>query len=117
MKNAILKVLPKIVQWEAVPYSAGLRCQCGRADIAYAGWFGEDQYIEPIAIGWCETDYGMMGVFECPECHGKFRCHCGNNRWPTEDQFALDFETFVRCCANKEDVIAQVQSLEKEDKA
>lgn len=117
MKNAILKVLPKIAQWEAIPYSAGLHCQCGRADIAYAGWASfKDQYIKPIAIGWCETDYGMMGVFECPECHSKFRCHCGSNsRWSAEDQFALDFETFVRCSANKEEVIAQMKELEKDN--
>ena len=54
-------------------------------------------------------------IKECPECHGKFRCHCGSNRWPTEDQFALDFEIFVRCSANKEEVINKVQELEKED--
>lgn len=115
MKNAILKVLPKITQWEAVPYSAGLRCQCGRADIAYAGWSNNGRYIEPIAVGWCETDYGLMGVFECPECCGKFRCHCGAKKFASEDEFATDFEIFVRCCANKEEVINQVKELEKKN--
>lgn len=113
MKNAILKVLPKITQWEAIPYSAGLHCQCGRADIAYAVW--SNNYIMPIAVGWCETDYGTMGVFECPECHSKFRCHCGAKKFASEDEFAADFEIFVSCCANKEEVFNQVKELEKEN--
>ena len=90
--KTITEVLPKIVQWQSIPYSAGLNCKCGKCDLAYVCFDHSNKYIKAIAVGWCDTDYGFMGVFECPECHSKFRCHCGNH-----DKFDLsDFEEGFR---------------------
>ena len=90
--KTLTNFLPKIVQWRSIPYSAGLNCRCGKCDLAYVCFDSDHQYIKAIAVGWCETDYGFMGVFECPECHSQFRCHCGNH-----DKFDLnDFEEGLR---------------------
>jgi hypothetical protein len=32
----------------------------------------------PKLVGWCETNYGFMGVFECPFCGTRFRFHGGD---------------------------------------
>ena len=71
----LLDILPKIAQWETIPYAADFTCQscdgsgidCRRTDIQ-----------KPLLIGWCESDYGFMGVYECPICGAKFRFHAAD---------------------------------------
>lgn len=72
----ILKIIPKISQWETIPYSADLCCQnC-------------DKFIykdKPKVVGWCECDYGFQLVFECPHCFSKFRYHPHDNKSNIDD--------------------------------
>ncbi len=57
---------------------------------------GSGAAFQPDAnmIGWCDTDNGLMGVFECPKCFTKFRCHIDDGgRWNIES-FYEDFALF-----------------------
>ena len=63
-------ILPKIAQYEGIPYVKDYQCpSCGRCTIGGDG-------AKPFLIGWCESPNGFMLVFECPVCFTKFRCHC-----------------------------------------
>lgn len=96
----IKDILPKIVQWESVPYSAGLRCHCGRCDLAYVCFDNTGEYIKGDIIGWCETSSGFMAVFECPECHSKFRCHASIGNKFNEDDFEQGLYYFCEASTN-----------------
>ena len=95
----ILTVLPKIVQWESIPYAADLMCQnCDKTGFVNA----EEGY--PNLIGWCETNYGFMGVFECPVCGSRFRFHCAD---PVSDIDEFDTTltlAFAEKCYNWEEL-------------
>lgn len=96
----ITDILPKIIQWETIPYSAGLNCKCGRCDLAYAAWDKEGRYIKANIIGWCETSWGLMAVFECPECHYKFRCHTSTGSKFDMDEFEQGLRNFCEASTN-----------------
>ena len=71
-------ILPKYPQYEDIPYAADLQCQeCGKSNFED---YGSPNYLDhaPILVGWCETNYGFMGIFECPYCHSKFRFHASS---------------------------------------
>lgn len=71
----LLEVLPKIAQWDSIPYAADFSCQsCGNSGIDSR----RTDIHKPILIGWCETNYGFMGVYECPMCGAKYRFHAGD---------------------------------------
>jgi len=101
-------VLPKIPQYEDIPYSPGLCCtECGKADMSA---FKSNNYVKPIVIGWCETNIGYMGVFECPHCHSKFRFHPGN--WVKDiEQFEDDFWGWIELCENYEEIDKKVEEF------
>lgn len=75
MKN-LVDILPKFTEWRSIPYATDLCCQdCGKC--GFDGYYGARKPY-PRLIGWCETSYGFMGVFECTECGAKFRFHGGD---------------------------------------
>lgn len=62
----------KIVQYDDIPISKLLSCpECGRSNMFPIPFIEK----KPNLIGWCDTAYGFMGVFECPFCFAKFRFH------------------------------------------
>lgn len=77
----ILDILPKISQWESIPYAADLECQeCGKHTKLM------NQTAKPSRIvGWCECDYGYQLVFECPYCFSKYRYHPHDNKFDIDD--------------------------------
>jgi len=113
MAKTIRDILPKIAQWQSIPYSAGLNCRCGKCDLAYVAWDKDNRYVKADIVGWCETDYGLMAVFECPVCHQKFRCHTSTgNKWD-EDDFEQGLYNF--CMASTNNGPELVEKLEKEN--
>lgn len=86
----------KVVQYEAIPIVKDMECpNCHNSDI---GGFPPHERAKPI--GWCETSAGFMGVFECPECFEKFRCHISTgSRWHIEgfyEDFALKYYLYKK---------------------
>ena len=111
MKNKLLTILPKIPQYEDIPYAADLCCQdCGKGNFEDYGTPKADMN-SPIAVGWCETDYGYMGVFECPQCHSKFRFHCGGKFNSDIDEFEFKFYQWVFMCKNFQEVRQKLNEL------
>lgn len=79
----ILTILPKISQWESIPYAPDLTCQeCGKMHRYIT--LSNDSPKARI-IGWCETDYGYQLVFECPHCFSKFRYHPQDKKFDIDD--------------------------------
>lgn len=77
----ILKIIPKMGQWESIPYAPDLTCQeCGKLHnyIAHGN-------LQAKIVGWCECDYGYQLVFECPYCFSKFRYHPHDNKFDIDD--------------------------------
>ena len=108
MSNILLEILPKIPQYEDIPYAADLRCQeCGKGSFEHYDTPRFDEYA-PIAIGWCDTDYGYMGVFECPQCHSKFRFHCGEKLNSDINAFELRFFHWVFMCKNYKEISKKI---------
>lgn len=102
--NYYTDVLPKIPQWEDIPYAADLQCQeCGKGNFEN---YNMPNYKEhaPIAVGWCETPNGYMGVFECPFCWSKFRFHCGGHKLGDIDDFNFKFHQWLFMCQNYQEL-------------
>lgn len=93
-------ILPKIPQYEDIPYAADFECpECGKSGFLDYNW-GE-KHEKPILVGWCETNIGLMGVFECPICHSRFRFHSTIGTWIAPmDEFNYYLYLKARNCAN-----------------
>lgn len=77
----------KIAQYEAIPVVKDMECpNCHKSDV---NGFPPCIYARPI--GWCDTPTGLMGIFECPKCFCKFRCHINTTGRYHEDRFYDDF--------------------------
>ena len=104
----LVDILPKIVEWRAIPYANDLMCQdCGKSGfLCPTGRY-------PNLVGWCETNYGYQAVFECTECGSKFRFHGGD---PVDELDEFDtalYFTFADKCENFEELREKL-GLEKE---
>lgn len=103
----LLDVLPKITQYESIPYAADLICQdCGESGFDCR----QANMHKPNLVGWCETHYGFMGVYECPDCGARFRFH-GGDPVDTKEVFEdkLPFY-FGMECANWDEIEKQLRS-------
>lgn len=58
--------LENFPQYESIRQSKDFVCECGHCD------FTKDKFN---MIGYCETKFGFMCVFECPVCFEKYRHH------------------------------------------
>lgn len=77
----ILEIIPKIIQWDAIPYASDLTCQeCGKLHN-----YINRNCLPAKIVGWCECDYGFQLVFECPYCYSKFRFHPQDNKFDIDD--------------------------------
>ena len=92
----LVDILPKITQWQSIPYANDLMCQdCGKT-----GFDGRGICRKPKLVGWAGTNYGFQAVFECTECGSKFRFHGGD---PIDglDEFDTSlYLTFAVNCEN-----------------
>lgn len=77
----ILEIIPKISQWESIPYASDLTCQeCNKLH-----HYINRGCLPARIVGWCECDYGFQLVFECPYCFAKFRYHPQCNKFDIDD--------------------------------
>jgi len=104
MKNRIVDILPKIPQYENIPYAADFNCpECDKSGFFDVDWLTKRE--RPNMIGWTETNIGYMAVFECPLCGQKFRFHCTIGTWIADiDEFDYYLYIYARKCANWEDI-------------
>ena len=87
MSKRVVDIIPKFPQYEDFPYAGDFECpECGKSGFFEYDW--NDTHVKPLLVGWCETNIGKMAVFECPECHQKFRFHCTIGTWIADiDEF------------------------------
>lgn len=99
--NRVVDVLKKYPQYEDFPYAKDLICpKCDKS-----GFYPRDTLVKPNLIGWCETNIGYMGVFECPLCGQKFRIHCTIGTWTaTLDEFDYYLHFYAEKCGNYEEI-------------
>lgn len=71
--------LEQFIQYEDIRYARGLKCDCGKASYLESGSYN--------VIGYVDTDYGFMAVFECPVCGEKYRHHVGMDNIYDIDKF------------------------------
>ena len=100
----LIDILPKIPQYEDIPYAADLECpECGKT-----GFFDYNcgtKHEKPKLVGWCDTNIGKMAVFECPLCGKKFRFHCTIGTWiADDDEFDYYLYTYAEKCINWEEI-------------
>ena len=114
MSKRLIDVIPKIPQYEDIPYAADFECpECGKSGFFDYNW--GPNHEKPNLIGWCETNIGKMGVFECPFCGQKFRFHCTIGTWKAdEDEFDYYLFTYAKKCANWSELRDKMQ-LDKND--
>ena len=95
----LLEALPKIPQYENIPYAKDFNCQgCGRSGFV-------DSDTKPNIVGWCETNIGYMIVFECPLCHERYRFHGTIGTWNADkDEFRYYLSFYASLCANWKEV-------------
>ncbi len=84
----------KITQYGDIPVSKDMACpECnGSSQFDY---LFDDRFAEPTPIGWCDTEYGFMAVFECPKCYTKYRFHISTTGRNNIDEFYGDFALLV----------------------
>lgn len=105
MSKRLVDILPKIPQYEDIPYTADFNCpNCDKSGFFdYKGFYSssEPPCKKPRVVGWCETNIGYMGVFECPECGQKFRFHCTIGTWIADiEEFDYYLYIYARNCVN-----------------
>lgn len=106
----LTEVLPKIPQYESIPYTRDFVCpHCDKS--GFFDGYGEPR-IKPNVIGWCDTNIGYMIVFECPCCFKKYRFHGTVGTWNADiDEFEYYFRFHASQCANWKEV--ELKLIEK----
>ena len=84
----------KVIQYENILISLDMACpECNGSSQFY--YQIDDRFVEPTPIGWCETKYGFMAIFECPKCFTKYRFHINSVGRYDKDNFYQDFALLV----------------------
>lgn len=84
----------KFPQYANIPISKDMACpECGGSN-QFTYSFNKE-VVEPTPIGWCDTENGFMGIFECPKCFTKFRFHINTTGRNNLDKFYADFTLLV----------------------
>lgn len=97
----LVDILPKIPQYEDIPYAGDLNCPyCEKSGFYDYNW-SRGEVIRPKVIGWCETNIGYMAVFECPCCGNKYRFHTTIGSWIAPiDEFDMYLYYKAKQCSN-----------------
>jgi hypothetical protein len=71
--------LRQFYQYEDIPYNKSCGCDCG-----YGNFLNLKTYN---IIGYCDTNIGYQGVFECsrPECGEVYRHHVSDEKFDLDD--------------------------------
>lgn len=104
MSKRLIDIIPKIPQYEDIPYAGDFVCQnCGKSGFFEYDW--TEKLEKPELIGWTETNIGKMGVFQCPVCGEKFRFHSTIGTWiADENEFDYYLYTYAKKCSNWEEL-------------
>ena len=110
MGKRLTDILPKISQWESIPYAGDFNCpHCDKS--GFYDFYGETRE-KPNVVGWCETPIGYMGVFECPICFEKYRFHCTIGTWVADiDEFNSYLYYKAMECKNWEEIKSKMKGL------
>ena len=66
------------------------------------------KHEKPKLIGWCDTNIGKMGVFECT-CGQRYRFHCTVMTWTADDnEFDMYLYYKAKECTNWEEIKKQL---------
>ena len=84
----------KISQYQDILISKDMTCPACNGSSQFSYSF-DSNMAEPTPIGWCDTEYGFMAVFECPKCFTKYRFHISTTGRYDQDQFYGDFALLV----------------------
>ena len=114
MCKRIIDIIQKFPQYEDIPYAGDFNCpNCEKSGFFETkGLYSSEKSLEtPKLIGWCETNIGKMGVFECPVCHENFRFHSTIGTWiADEDEFDFHLYRFAKKCSNWEELKEKINS-------
>ena len=114
MSQRLIDILPKIPQYEDIPYAGDFNCpECDKSGFfENKGFYSSEKTLEsPKLIGWTETNIGKMGVFECPVCGNRFRFHSTIGTWiADEDEFDFHLYRFAKKCSNWEELKKQLEN-------
>ena len=65
MSRRLIDILPKIPQYEDIPYAADLECpECGKTGFYDYNW--GPKHEKPKLIGWCDTNIGKWVCLNVP---------------------------------------------------
>ena len=107
MGKKLTDILPKISQWENIPYVGDFSCpHCDKS--GFYNFYGETRET-PNVVGWCETPIGYMGVFECPICFEKYRFHCTIGQTTDIDKFDSYLYYKAKECKNWEEINSKLK--------
>jgi hypothetical protein len=73
--------LEEFIFYEDIRYSRDFNCNCGYSD------FTKEKFN---MIVYCNTNYGYMGVFNCPKCYEYYRHHINSTGRYSEVEFKND---------------------------
>lgn len=107
----LLEILPKIPQFEDIPYARDFNCpNCDKT--GFFDGFGEEEREKPNIVGWCETNIGYMMVFECPHCYQRYRFHGTVGTWSADKkEFGYYLHFYASQCSNWNEV--ELKLIEK----
>lgn len=113
----LIDIIPKIPQYEDIPYAADFNCpECDKSGFFEGkGFYSSQKKLEsPKLIGWTKTNIGKMGVFECPVCGTKFRFHSTIGTWiADENEFDLHLYRFAKKCSNWNELKEKIDNEEE----
>jgi len=74
-------------QYEDIPHNKSCGCDCGHAEFLYRETFDLN--------GFCQTNSGLMGIFECNKCHQVYRHHVGSTSRHDIEEFKENLATIL----------------------
>ena len=73
MSKRYTEILPKMDASQAIEVKHYTCPECGESAIDDVGSLKPKE--KPALVGWCDTDWGLQMIVECPKCFTKYRFH------------------------------------------
>ena len=108
MSKRLIDVLPKIPQYEDIPYARDFVCpNCDKS--GFVDYHFGEKHDRPRLVAWTETNIGYMAIFECPYCGQKYRFHPTIGTWVAPiDEFDDYLYYYASMCSNYEELKEKV---------
>lgn len=112
MSKRYTEILPKMDASQAIEVKHYTCPECGESAIDDVGSLKPKE--KPALVGWCDTDWGLQMIVECPKCFTKYRFH---GTAGLGDQKDIDkFEYALRCYLLAEYFSNSQESMDKNKK-